>query len=109
KLRTASATCLGATASGRGRVWLRSTAPPPQANSCWGDSTSSGETISPTTKQFLSSKEVTRHDRRRTKTGRSAQPHSALEALGTLSQRARMGNGPRRLQPLRNRLGLFAA
>ena len=41
--------------------------------------------------------------------GRVARPHGALEALGTLPERARLGHGPRGLQRRRHRLGVLPA
>src|SRR6266478_951608 len=46
------------------------------------------------------------HERAR-KTERSREREGALEALGSISQRAPMGNRARRLQSERNGLGLF--
>ena len=45
-------------------------------------------------------------DTRRAPTGRDAAKASALEALGPVPQRARLGHGARGLQPGRHRLGL---
>ena len=39
----------------------------------------------------------------------SQRPHGALEALGTLPERARLGHGPRGLQPRRHCLGILPA
>src|SRR5262249_19124770 len=78
------------------------------ANSCSSTSASSARTISPTMKRLSPFKEVTPYDRRRTKTGAIAGPHRALEGVGTLSERTRLGNRPRRLQRLRHRMGILA-
>src|SRR6266481_8647958 len=48
-------------------------------------------------------------DTRRKASGRIAPAHPALETLGTLPRRAAMGNGPGRLQPERDGLGIFSA
>src|SRR5215472_16363308 len=48
-------------------------------------------------------------DPRREATGTIANSRPALEALGSVLKRAGMGNGPRGLQPLWDRLGLLPA